>query len=368
MKRTIIFTLTLIFFIFNLRGEEFNFGVELNSYYSNNVFLNSTAIEDYVSVISADVNYTDKNLNFYLDADVNLFRENPDFNSFRVEPGIEYLKYLKGRNYIYFNLGYSFLNYNESFTDFNYNGPFVQFGVKYYLSASMLMKTGYNFQYRDYPNFSSFDFQNHTFFVEINKFFRSQTTIRIQSGLNYRTYPHIASLETDMAGNFIYNDEETNSMNVPNFYSLLRVSQGIGTRLGLFAEAEVRKNFRGMENGDTLINNSYVIYPYNDNYLWDGSRITLGVRFIPFSEISITGKYSYFRKDYPGIMVMNEDGIILDPSLERSDQLSQFSFSLSKKFKSLDLYFNSVFRDNGSNDSFFEYNMLTLSAGVRYYF
>lgn len=368
MKRTSILIIILFLSLQAIRGEEFNFGVELNSYYTSNIFLNSTAIEDFVSMISADVNYTNNNINVYLDADVNLFMDNPDFNSLRVEPGIEYLKYLKGRNYLYFNLSYSLLNYRESFTDFNYSGPYAQFGLKYYLSSSMLLKTGYNFQYRDYLNFASFDFLNHTLFVELNKFFRSQTTIRIQSGLNYRSYPHIATLETDTTGNIFYNDEITNSMNVPNFYSLLRVSQGIGTRIGLFTEFEVRKNFRGLENGETLINNSYVIYPYNDNYLWDGNRFMIGIRFIPFAEISISGKYSYLQKNYPGIMAMDEEGIIIEPETERSDTLSQYSFSISKKFRKMDLYFKYVFRNNRSGDSFFEYDMLTLSAGIRYYF
>ncbi len=368
MKRTTILIITLFLSLLTVRGEEFNVGVELNSYYTSNIFLNSTAIEDYVSVISAEINYTKDTVNVYLDADVNLFMENPDFNSFSVEPGIEYLKYLKGRNYLYINLGYSFLNYSEFFTDFNYSGPFAQVGLKYYLSATMLLKTGYNFQYRDYLNFPSFDFQNHTLFIELNKFFRSQTTIRIQSGLNYRHYPHVATLETDFTGNIFYNDEITNPMNVPNFYSLLRVSQGIGTRIGLFAEFEIRKNFRGLEHGETLINNSYVIYPYNDNYLWDGNKFTMGIRFIPFAEISVTGKYSYFQKNYPGIMVMDEEGIVIEPATERNDILSKYSFSISKKFRNIDLYFNSVFRYNRSEDSFFDYNMLILSAAIRYYF
>ena len=157
-------------------------------------------------------------------------------------------------------------------------------------------------------------------------------------------------------------------MSVPNLSGIFRISQGIGSKVGIYGEVEYRKNFRGLEEAETLINNSYIIYPYNDNYLWDGSRITLSIKFIPFSEISVSGRLSFLSKNYPGIFVMDDEGLVIEPRVEREDNMTQFDFSVSKKFPKANIFLNLNFRDNKSIDSFFDYRMLTLSAGIRYYF
>ncbi len=197
-------------------------------------------------------------------------------------------------------------------------------GFKYYLAPTLLFKSGYSMEIRTYPNFSSFDFSNHTLFLEINKFFSSQTTIRLQTGFNYRFYSHIARIipESDWAIDNGKNSE--NSMSVPNISGIFRISQGIGPKVGLYAEAELRKNFRGLDEAETLINNSYVIYPYNDNYLWDGSRITLGIKFIPFAEIAVSANISFVDKNYPGVYVMDDEGIVVEPEMEEGRIHSHF--------------------------------------------
>ncbi|MCK5221973.1 MAG: hypothetical protein KAR14_10365, partial [Candidatus Aminicenantes bacterium] len=92
----------IIFFVLSINvmwGKGFNVGTGINSYFSNNIFLNSTSVKDLVTILSADLNLTGKNVNLYFEGDFSLFKDNSDFNSFRLTPGIQFLKYLKGRNY-----------------------------------------------------------------------------------------------------------------------------------------------------------------------------------------------------------------------------------------------------------------------------
>ncbi len=361
----------IIFFVLSINviwGKGFNVGTGINSYFSNNIFLNSTSVKDLVTILSADLNLTGKNVNLYFEGDFSLFKDNSDFNSFRLTPGVQFLKYLKGRNYLYFDLSYPLLEYRDYYTDFNYSGPRSEAGLKYYLASTLLLKSGYSFELRNYSNFSSFDFINHTVFFEINKFFPSQTTLRLQTGINYRYYRHIARIIPEEDWNIDTDINAVNSMSVPNLSGILRVSQGIGSKVGIYGEAEYRKNFRGLEEAETLINNSYVIYPYNDNYLWEGTRLTLNIKFIPFSEISVSGRLSFLSKNYPGIFIMDEEGLVVEPREEREDSTTQFDISVSKKFPKASLFLNMTFRDNRSLDSFFDYRMLTLSASIRYYF
>ncbi len=365
MKKKTILTVLISVVLLNLNNysKDLNISFGYNGYSSNNILLNSTEISDYITSFSLDLNFTRKNFNFYLEGLSNMYRNNSEFNSFKVEPGFKFLKYLKGRNYLYMNISYQILNYKEYFTEFNYNGPFVQLGAKLYLNPSILFKAGYNFQYRNYTNFSSFDFTNHTFFLELNKFFRSQTTIRVQSGVNYRYYPHINNFDID-------NNEigVVNTLPVPNIYGLLRVSKGFGPKIGVFGEAEFRKNFSGLKDAETLIQNSYVVYPYNDNYLWDGSRISFSLKFIPFYEIVVSGTFSFYNKNYPGIFVMNEDGLVSDPEIERKDSLFQFGIKMTKKINKLDLYLSTIINNNSSNDLYFNFNSFVISIGIGYYF
>jgi len=365
MKKKIVLTPFIIFILLSINNysKDLNIGAGYNGYFSSNILMNSTEISDYISSFSFDLNLSKKNFNFYIDGLSNIYKDNSEFNSFKIEPGFEYLKYLKGRNYLYLNISYPILSYKEYFIDFNYSGPVVQFGAKFYLKPTLLFKAGYNFQFRNYTNFSSFDFTNHTFFLELNKFYRSQTTIRVQSGINYRNYPHIKNYDE-------YNNETgvVNALLVPNIFGLLRVSQGLGAKVGIFGEMEFRKNFSGLTDAKTLIQNSYVIYPYNDNYLWDGSRISFSLKFIPFYEIAVSGNFSYYNKNYPGIFVMDEEGLVSTPETERKDSLFQFGINITKKINKLDLYLNTIIKNNSSNDLYFNYKSFALSVGIGYYF
>jgi hypothetical protein len=377
--------------------SEFNVGVNYGGYYSDNIFMNASQISDYVSLLQADLNLSVKKFNLTLAASAGIYNENPEFNSFSIEPGIEFFHSLKGRNAVFVTVGYAVLDYKELFSDFNYSGPKFQVNVKLHAASQALIKAGYTFEYRKYPNYSSFDFYNHKASVEINRFFKSQTNVQVEAGFNYRYYPHIVQ-DFDFGDDYNYYDNKKSqgkwkhqgtghhspmdppstdpgsgeysydSMGVPNLYGLLRVTHGFGTRVGLTGEAELRKNFRGLDNAEALIKNSYIIYPFTDDYLWDGLRLGLTIKAVLFKGIAAEGAFSYFDKHYPGIYIMDAEGNVVEPALERDDSLLLYSLRLSKKIGKLDLSANVLYRDNTSNDDYFHYNMLTISAGIGYYF
>jgi hypothetical protein len=386
MNRSTLFILFLLLIGRSWLPAGVGVNVRYDSYYSDNIFFNASGVSDYVSALSLSLDYNEKNISLFTDLSASLFRENGDFNSFKIEPGIEYLKYLEGRNYIYATAGFSALAYRELFTDFNYTGPFAELGVKYYLGASFLLKGQYSFEQRNYSNFSSFDFLNHTFYVEVNKFLESSTTLRMRFGINYRYYPHIASITEAQTGGAILlqgpgggkgpgpNEPDPVpepaeiTLKVPNVFATLRIAQGFGPNFGLVGEVELRKNFQGLEDAGALIESSYVIYPYNDDYLWDGRRFSFFLNAIPFGDIVFNASLSFYAKDYPGIYVMDEEGYVVEPLEERKDTMVQASFKVSKRFKQFSLYLAFVTRDNRSNDFYFDYDLWNFSLGVGYVF
>ena len=382
--RQIVFMLLLAILLSGLLvSKNLNIGANYSGYYSDNIFMNASLVTDYISQLQADIHFTIKKIKVYLKAYTDIYADNPDFNSFHIEPAVEFSFSLKGRNAILLSLSYPILNYKELYTDFNYSGPQFQTSVKLYTTSQTLLKAGYLFQSRNYSNYESFDFRNHAAFVEINRFFNTQTKVRLQAGINYRHYPHIVE-DYDFGDNYnYYNNRKSHgkmsnqspwqylrykTMSVPNVYGLLHISQGIGTRLGITGKAEFRKNFRGLDDAETLIKNSYIIYPYNDNYLWDGTRFSLGVNMVLFNEFSVEGLMSYFDKNYPGIYIMDVDGNVIEPATERKDSMLIYNLKLSKKIRQWDLFANVSYGDNRSNDDYFFYKLLTISAGIGYYF
>jgi hypothetical protein len=374
-----------------LTARELNFGASYYGSYSDNIFMNASKMKDYISQLQADLFVSLKRFNFYLDASVDIFVDNPEFNSFNIEPGIEYLHPLKGRNALYLDFSYTILNYKDLYTDFNTSGPLIQAGIKLYTSPKTLLKAVARFQSRNYANFESFDFSNYNTFVEFNQFFKSQTNLRLQTGFNYRYYPHIIA-SYDFGNNYnYYNNRGShgkgkghmqhrpplpnpryNTMSVPNVYGLLGINQGIGTRLGITGELEIRENLRGFDHNsaETLIKNAYILYPFNDDYLWDGTRLTLQLKMVLFNRlaVSVEGRVSYFNKNYPGIYIMDEEGNPIEPAVERSDSLLLYMMRISKKIGKLEVFTDFFYRYNDSNDDYFFYKMLTISAGIGYYF
>jgi hypothetical protein len=227
--------------------------------------------------------------------------------------------------------------------------------------------------------------------MELHRFFKSQTTLRLQAGFNYRHYPHILDF-FDFGDNYKYyqnrarygksspgtgkhphgSRDDFHTLSIPGVYGILGVDQAIGTRLGINGELEIRENFRGPDfsDADTLIKNAYILYPQNDDYLWSGTRLSLLFKMVLANRNAVTleGGISYFDKKYPGIVVMDENGEPIQPLLERKDTLWLYMLKITKKSGRLEFSTHFISRNNHSNDGYFFYNLLTLSAGISYYF
>jgi len=390
-KKRLVLLLGLVLMLTGrLAAKNLNIGIDYNGYYSDNIFMNASAITDYVSQFHAGIDLSAKKFNFYLDADGGIYKDNPEFNTFNIEPGMAFLHHLNGRNAVRVTFGYAVLDYKELFSDFNYHGPKFQANLKIYTAGQFILEGGYDFESRGYPNYDSFDFLNHKAFLEISRFFKSQTTLRLQAGFNYRYYPHIVQ-NLDFGDDYNYFDNTKSqgkwmhkgpgphspsgtdqliygSMGIPNVYGTLSIVQGIGPRVGIAGEAELRKNFRGLDDADALIKNSYIIYPYNDDYLWDGTRFSLAVKIVLFKALGVEGAVSYADKNYPGVYVMDAGGNVVEPAVEREDSLLLYTLKLSKKIGKLDIFAGIRRRENTSTDDYFHYDMLTISAGIGYYF
>jgi hypothetical protein len=388
-------------------------GIGIDGYYSDNIFLNASGVSDYVSRIFTDINLPLNRLNFSINASADFFAENSDFNAIEISPGIQYFQPLKKRDVLFLGLNFDVVNYHERYTDFNYSGPQLYAGIKLYTGPRSLFKAEYRFQVRNYHNYSSFDFHNHKGFIQYRKFFKSQTTVVLQTGFNYRYYPHIAT-EYDFGKGYDYFNNKGNhggggmgggpgsggggtgsgngsgpgsgtgnmppgtggntllsqEVDVPNIFAILKLNQAIGTTLGISGEMEWRNQFKELKYNETemLIKNAYVLFPYNDDFLWDGLRFSVQLKAIIFSGIAVEGEISYYNKYYPGINILDQEGNVMEPVTERKDKVWIYRLALAKKLNTLNLFASVTYRHNDSNDDYFLYNMLAVSAGLSFDF
>lgn len=377
--------------------------VDVLGYYTDNIFVNASAVRDWVSQLEAGITYPGKRLNLYVDASASFHAENPEFNWWLAEPGLEWFLPLKKRGSVFVNAAFTMLRYNDMYTDFNYTGPRIGAGIKLHPSQSSMLKAGYTFEMRDYSNFESFDYINHSIFAEYSRTFKGQVTLQLHAGFNYRYYLHIVD-DYDFGEGYSYYDRHrhqgqgsggnsqggqgsgggpgggmgmgpgprpgssTFTLGIPNLHGLVRVKKGIGSRIGITGEAEVRKNFQGLRKAVTLIRNAYILYPLNDDNLWDGVRFGLTVQWLPVNRFSVEASAGYYDKGYRGIFAMDESGDVIQPALEREDTLLFLRIKTSYDFGKWGVFAAWSYRDNDSTDDYFKYSMMTASVGAGYYF
>ncbi len=359
-----------------------NIGLDYTGGFNSNIFMNSLDVKDFESRFQGDLGYSLGNAYVYLETWAALYADNPGFNAFLVEPGIKYVGTLKKRNTFFLGLGYEIMGNNSFYSDFDYNGPRFQAGVKLYLTPRLLFQAGYKFQSRNYTNYSSFDFINHTGFVELKRQFRSQTRVHLQGGFNWRYYPHVAD-EMDFGDDYQYycnprsrgknkrppspKSARSHSLEIPHLYATIGIAQSFGPRVELSSEIELRHHFRGLENADALIRNSYLLFPFNDDLLWHGQRFLLRAKAVIFKGVAIEGDVSYFNKNYRDIAVRDLEGNVIEPTRRRKDNVILYHLKISKRLGRFDLFSNFRYRDNDSGDPYFTYRMVTVSAGVGWF-
>ncbi len=378
---TVLLIMTALCATYAAAKVEVAVNTDISGIYSDNIFKNADAMADFISRLHTDLILSTNALEFYLDASADFYLDYPEFNYFTLEPGIRFFQKLKGRNSLFADFSYMLLQHNDLYTDFNYNGPMLQTGIKLYPGKGMQLKAGYRLEGRNYANYDSFDFFNHNAFVDISRFFRTQTTLTVRGGFNYRYYSHIADTFVRGEGYNYYrhwrrmdrkkpppNRPGTHALGIPSLYAGIGVNQGIGARLGIEGEIEVRRNFKGLDNADTLLKNAYAIYPFYDSYLWDGFRLGLKVKWTAFAGIALVAGMEYYDKKYRGVHLRDESGERIVPEEERTASLLVYSLKISKQFEKLELFSRMAYRDNRSNDLYFDFAAFTAAVGAAYYF
>ncbi len=344
----------LIFFLIGFShvfSQDFSLGFSYNGMISSNLFNNYEKIGDFINRGWMDFSiYPSKELEFYISSGYSVFKENSYLNFLTVETGIDWIKYLKGRSMIHFNAGVDLQQFKVDYDYYNYYQPFLQGDFKYYMSDTVLLRTSYSFEYTKFVYFPAYSSQKHRLFLQLNKFLPFEMTIRGEAGTRLKRYTEDGS-------------------SIKQIYGRIRISKGIGYRIGLAGQWTVKKNFVSESIPGKIEESFFFNTPFYDDFSWDGHWGFVQLKAILPYEIEFTARASYYERKFPGILALNLDGTNVEPLQNRRDTLKQLSISLKRKWPGFNISLTYLLRSNISNDPYFTFSdhILMFSTGIFLY-
>ncbi|MCX6555566.1 MAG: hypothetical protein NTZ12_11250 [Candidatus Aminicenantes bacterium] len=289
--------------------------------------------------------------------------------------------------------------------------PSLTVGLKHVFSSQIYGRIGFNLRHSDYLEEDSYDHWRTAAFLEMNAFFKTQTTLRLTMGLNYLFFPHIvteiaaatsapsginASAASVSETKIRYRrgvpvqptpDPPTPSdpsnpqpepeiplvsttvnLSIPQPFIVFRAAQGLGYKTGLIAEIQYRKNRNLLKDFDPLTIDEWALQRMDEDFFWQGTRISLALKTEAILNMEIAVDFSYYFKQYDGLDALDMNGEPILPQAFREDRLSQLTMKMTKSLGDFGIYLNGSYRKNVSNDLYFHYNFYTISAGLDYSF
>ncbi len=380
----------LLFLIFSISGvflfsQENEYSLSITPFfdtvYTSNLYWDYEEVADQVFVPGFTLDIASDRINMYFTGIYRLYKENSQLNSQMLETGFEYFIPLGSRSYAFFSGMFSSNFYTDDMNYLNKSSPGAIFGIKKYLTKTFLLRAGIRAFYDKYYNYNPYDHYKSGLFIEANKFFKTQTTLRLTGGINYIYFPHLISDEITYYKEIIHprgrksssievpvTIYETYEVDVPQTFFTFRIAQGLSTKTGLIFEIHGRMNYEDMENLSTFVDEEWVLERMNDDFFWEGIRISSALKTIAILESTISLELTYIDKTYNGIYARDLVGEVILPGEWRKDSLYQMKFLFQKRIKNLKAYINVILRKNTSNDPYFDYTLFAISGGVDYTF
>lgn len=368
-----------------------NFSVSpyLDYDYSSNIFWDASAINDTVFSPGLELNLASGPFTLFLDANGKIYQNNDFLNRSLVSGGFNFFNKLSERSSFFISPDFTLTRFKGEMSYLDTAIPSLVIGLKHVLSDKLYGRIGFNLRFSSYRDQDSYDHWRASAFGELSAFFKTQTTLRLSMGLNYLFFPHIAgetataasasapAAVTAFTGRRRYapamppdprSSGDTASLSFPQPYIVLRAAQGLGYKTGLIAEIQYRQNRNMLESFDALAVDEWALQQMDEDFFWQGTRLSLALKTEAVLNLEIAVDLSYLAKQYDGLPALDIDGGPLQPLAFRADRLSQVTLKIARSLGKFALYLSAAYRDNISNDPFFDYDLFMIATGIDYVF
>lgn len=357
--------------------------------YSDNIFWDRSRVGDLILSPGLGLDIGTNSWKLFLNADGQVYRDNDYLNSILVSGGASFFKVFSPRTSLFVSPEFSLTRYGDSVSFLDTAVPGIAIGVKHALSERIFSRVGLGFRYSNYLNEDSYDRFRLATFLELSTFFPTQTTLRFTLGMNYLLFPHIDAASARATGfppplGAGYdappdhrpshssspispsNSESIVDLALLQPHVIVRLAQGLGFKTGIVAEIMYRKNRDPLQGIQALAASEWTLEQTDEDFFWQGTRFSAGIKTESLLGLEIAVDLAFFKKEYPGIEALDLDGIPIQPLSYRSDSLAQANAHIAKKLGTFSLYVNAGYRQNKSNDLYFQYDLYTIAGGVEF--
>ncbi|HSQ35372.1 MAG TPA: hypothetical protein VLQ89_05195 [Candidatus Binatia bacterium] len=376
-------------------AENFSLSPYLDYSYSSNIFWDSSAVSDAAVSPGVELNLAAGQFVFFLNADGKIYQSNDYLNRSMISGGFNFFAILSKRSSFFISPDVTLTRFQGEMSYLNTAIPSLVFGLKHVFSDRLYGRVGLSLRHSDYFDEDSYDRWRAAAFGEISLFFKSQTTLRLSLGLNYLYFPHfvmdaaepaaLAATGTTAAASPAAGSRRhlpgssapqpgpnvavnTVELSFPQPYIVFRVAQGLGYQTGLIAEVQFRKNRDILENFDPLAVDEWALQQMDEDFFWQGTRLSLALKTEALLKLEIALDFSYLAKEYDGLSALDLNGDPVQPLAFRADTLAQVTMKIAKSLGHVAFYLTGSYRNNVSNDLYFRYDFYTISAGLDYAF
>lgn len=345
----------------------------------DNAFKSREAYDEWINNSSLQLGHQllgdDYRLSGYYSADLYSYAKTSALNSLAHKFGLAGTRYVHDYTFNV-NVSARLRHYNEPFIYYNVNRYDIHASMQHAPNLSNMYYAGVQLNKDKYTEFSDLDNIAYKIYGKYQHFYQSKISLTGYASFGVKNYVNQSIIKYYGVGTLLnpfarYREEPVKaalfSTNVNVAKSLL---PGLGLSLMLGGQWFV---------GDPIAAYSQGIYYYTENDLYDdpysyqGTYATLqltkqfGIGFQAKAGIKLQ------NKDYAGTPALDENGYLLGET--RFDKRNEYYFFVTKKFQtglkvpsSFDLFFNLMYRQNPSNDPYYDFDdhigLLGFSVGL----
>lgn len=348
-----ILSVAIILLIVNsVFSDDLPISADLKLYgtYVDNIFQTNLPESDYAALTYLNTAYymTPETSIFY-DANINLFSEHSDLQNHIHYLGADYERGIFGDKGNLYLEGKLELRQNKTeYESYDRRSGDIYATLKYYLTKTILLKSGYGMEYGSYPNFQTFNFLENYGFLQLSKFFQSRTTLQIAVDAGWRQYPNMSD------------DSENGYASMIS--GSAKLAQSLADKTGLQLKYKWHHAPHGID--EQYIENAYYSTEdlIDDEYSYSGSEYMIVLKHVTSWQATLKAVFSMGSREY------NSTSIYIDGGTRKDNDIT-FRLEAEKEilFDAADFAIHVQFlhKRNESNDSYYNYSTNMLSIGTK---
>ena len=394
MQHRLYFTILILLMITGALAQ-FNPTLEISTFYDNNLFRTPNPVTDVMTNVDLRLNFqvAESNAQFYYNPDIYIFNTYNERNFSIHGLGLSYFKDLNEDETHTLFLG---ADYNKRIdkTEFNfydYNQFYAYLNFRFDLDWFFL-RTGYNYRFRDYFNFSDLSNSRHYLFAQINKSFPTRTTFIAEVNYGRKNFSGTQTLVTaysnnsgstggfgrgrwsgDLAGDTTqsYLTETLQAPSLDQMVLFVRMSQSIYSKMGIYLQYRHQVSLTSQTeylNSDAYFQDEEI---FDDPFSYESRTVASQLTWIMpfFTRLQIGGGYDL--KYYISEQAYLSENDSLASGGDRQDKRSFLYLNLSKNFKlnkpwlnTLSINLNGYFTRNRSNSYWYDFRNTVFGGSI----